>query len=419
MATINLTARTVESLKPPEDGRVEYFDENVPGFGLRIAASGRKTWMLFYRRGGHTLRRWTIGTFPALSLADAREAAQTALRAVAKGGDPAADKKAARRAETVTQLCDEYLERYAKKHKRSWRKDEQIIKRDIKPELGTWKVGDVKRRDVIKLLDEIVDRGSPIQANRVLEVLRKMFNWAIERSIVEANPCQVIGKPSHENRRDRVLSEPEIWTLWRNLPAAGMTDATRRALKLTLITAQRPGEVTAIEPAKDLDLDKAQWRIPPEKAKNGRAHVVPLSPMAVELIREQLATIPEGSRFLFPAPGASNETENPPAKPEDQKHQTEPSLSRALRRNFDELKVAQFTPHDLRRTGSTHMGALGVSRFIIDRVLNHVDKSVGETYDQYSYLAEKRDALERWATRLQIILASEGVPPNVVTLRRA
>lgn len=148
---------------------------------------------MFYRVHGR-LRRFTLGTYPALSLADARDCAADALRAAAKGADPAAEKKAARKAGTFEELATEYLERYAKKHKRSRKEDERAINRDLLPAFGGIKAREVKRRDVIALLEKIIERGAPILANRTREIVRRIYNWGISRDLVEANPCAGIEK---------------------------------------------------------------------------------------------------------------------------------------------------------------------------------------------------------------------------------
>ena len=127
---LRFTARSVETIKPPPCCQKDYWDANLPGFGVRVSAAGRRSWVVMYRSGG-IKRRLTLGTYPATSLAAAREQAADALRAVAHGGDPAASKKSAREAETFAELSDEYLERYAKARKRSWKKDEKAIERDL------------------------------------------------------------------------------------------------------------------------------------------------------------------------------------------------------------------------------------------------------------------------------------------------
>ena len=135
MPSIKFTAKSVNAIKLPVVGQVDYWDQTMPGFGLRVSASGRKSWIAMYRHEG-VKRRMTIGTCPPLSLADAREIADDTLRDAGKGRDPAAVKKAGRKAETFRELAEAYVERYAKKRKRSWKKDEQAIERDLNPAFG-------------------------------------------------------------------------------------------------------------------------------------------------------------------------------------------------------------------------------------------------------------------------------------------
>src|SRR5262249_24602352 len=158
-------------VKPPEQGQVDYFDTKAPGIGLRLSNSGRKTWFVMYRSSGR-LRRLTLGTYPVLSLADARSQATAAKHSVAKGEDPALEKESARTPPTVTDVATQYLERYAKQRKKSWRDDARLLHREVLPEWGHRKAHDIRRKDVLTLLDGIVERGSPIQANRVLALVR-------------------------------------------------------------------------------------------------------------------------------------------------------------------------------------------------------------------------------------------------------
>src|SRR5438874_5816919 len=204
MAKAIFTAKWVEAVKPPKQGQVDYFDAKPPGVGLRLSNSGRKTWFVMYRTGGR-LRRLTLGTYPALSLADARNQATSAKRAAAQGEDPALQKQSARIAPTIADVAAQYMERYAKQHKKSWRDDARLLHREVLPEWGRRKAHDIRRKDVLALLDGIVERGSPIQANRVLALIRVMFNWAISRDILEHSPCYQVKAPSKENQRDRVL----------------------------------------------------------------------------------------------------------------------------------------------------------------------------------------------------------------------
>jgi Arm DNA-binding domain/Phage integrase central domain len=206
MASIKMTVRSIDAIRPPVSGQLDYWDADHPGFGLRVSAGGRKAWVAMYRHG-NVKRRLTLGTYPALSLAEAREKAGAAHHTVQyEGTDPAAAKKADRAAETLAELAADYIERHAKRQKRTWRKDALILEKDALPRFGKRKAKDINRRDIVEMLDEIVGRGAPIQANRTLEIVRKMFNWAVARDILDANPCYRVSKPSRENRSDRVLT---------------------------------------------------------------------------------------------------------------------------------------------------------------------------------------------------------------------
>src|SRR5262245_42399037 len=241
LSRIKMTVRTVDAIQPPTSGQVDYWDAYNPGFGLRVSAGGRKAWVLMYRQS-NVKRRLTLGTYPALSLADAREQAGRALRAVQyDGADPAANKKAERTAETFEELAQEYLERHAKREKRSWRKDLHILEKDLLPRFGKRKAKDITRRDIIAMLDDIVERGAPIQANRTLEVVRKLFNWAIGRDILQINPCHRLPKPSSESQSHRVLNEGELRVVWKAIQAE--VPLTAAMFKLRLLTAQRGAEV--------------------------------------------------------------------------------------------------------------------------------------------------------------------------------
>jgi hypothetical protein len=205
---MKFTVRGIDALKPRAK-RYDILESDGQGFGVRVAPSGHKSWIYLYHHGGR-LRRMTLGTYPNITLADAHKAQAGARAAVKQGKDPAASHVQARfealRAPTVAQLADVYLERWAKPHKRSWREDERILTKDVLPVWGRRKASEIRRRDVIALLDDIHDRGAPIQANRTLACIRKMFNFALQRDLVESNPCALVKASGKEHRRDRILS---------------------------------------------------------------------------------------------------------------------------------------------------------------------------------------------------------------------
>ena len=232
---------------------------------------------------------------------------------------------------------------------------------------------------------------APIGANRLLELLVRLFNFAIDRETLDANPCARVAKPGgKESSRDRVLSPDEIRTLWNALDRAWFTEQTAAALRLILITAQRPGEVVSMR-REDLDLAEGWWTIPAERAKNGLAHRVPLNRTA----RQILELLPAGSPWVFPSPGVDQHIH---------RNALALAIRRARQRQTDPLEVGDFSPHDLRRTAASHMASVGVERFVIGKLLNHVEPGVTKVYDRHSYDAEKKRAMDKWGRTLSAIL---------------
>jgi integrase len=348
-----------------------------------------------YRAGGR-LRRYTLGPYPNLSLADARAKAKASLHAAAQGGDPAADKKTECLAETVSALAGSYIEKYAKARKRSWREDERLIRKELLPVWGTRKAKDIKRRDVIALLDRIAARGAPIQANRVLALIRKMFNWAISRDLIEVNPCSQVKPLAKERQRQRVLDETELRALWQAFDA--LEPPIGNLFKLRLLTAQRGGEIAAMR-WQDIDLASGWWTIPPEVAKNGLAHRVSLSAPATAIL-ESLHVRTGGGEWVFPSPKRRNQylknTQNAGAW---------------IRTTTG---IDDFVGHDLRRTAASYMTGMGISRLTVGEILNHVESGVTRVYDRHAYDDEKREALDIWSRRLQEIVHGNG--NNVVSI---
>ncbi len=395
MPTANFTTRWVTAIKASDTIQLDYFDGRTVGFGLRVSRAGRKTWFCMYRHGAR-LRRLTIGPYPALTLADARERAKAALHEAARGGDPAADKKAERLAETFGELAQAYLEKYAKARKRSWREDARVIQRELLPRWGSRKAKDIKRRDVIALLDTIVERGAPIQANRVLALVRKIFNWGISRDIVENNPCVQVKSPGAEKQRERVLLETELRAIW--LAFEQLDPIVGGMFKLRLLTAQRGGEVESMRWL-DLDLANGWWTIPASVAKNGRSHRVPLSSPALGILGAMQENA-RGEVWVFPSPTRTNQ------------HIT--NVQKAAERVRD-LSGVSFVLHDMRRTAASLMTGMGTTRLVVAKVLNHVEVGVTKVYDRHSYDREKHRALDLWSSRLVEIIAGEK--GKVINLR--
>jgi integrase len=405
------TDKMIASLKPKTE-RYERWEGD--GFGIRVSPRGGKAWVWVYHFDGRP-RRMTLGAYSPgspdhLGLADARVKLAEARKLLASGIDPGAVKvgqhKAERAAETVTDLAEAYLVKWARPRKRSAAEDERILRKDVIPAWGRRKAKDIARRDVIALLDAIVDRGAPIAANRTLAALRKMFNWALSRDIVEANPCVAVKAPAKERRRDRVLSADEIAVLWRTLGNSelAMSPAIRLALKLQLATAQRKGREVIAAEWTEFDLDERVWTIPAEKTKNGMPHRVPLSPLALAILDEIAIVTGRDGRWLFPSPKTG-------------KAITGSAVDHAMRNNRETLASGDATPHDLRRTAASHMTSIGISRLVVSKILNHAEPGVTAVYDRHSYDSEKRAALAAWGARLEEIVSSAQWGSNVARLR--
>jgi integrase len=268
--------------------------------------------------------------------------------------------------------------------------------------LPRWRGRDIKsitRRDVLDLLDTIADAGAPVMANRTLSAVRKLFNWAISRDIIEVSPVTRVGKPGAETKRERALSDVEIKRLWMALDALAYPFGL--FLRFALVTAQRKGEIASLRWS-DINEALRSWELPAAGTKGDRAHVVPLSPLACEILDD----VPRIGEFVFttrgdgPLGGFSKAKQRLDRMLDSGGANRPPGSS-----NMTCERLAEpWTIHDLRRTAATGMGRLGVSRFIIGRVLNHADRSVTGIYDRHEYLNEKRQALEAWGNYLENIV---------------
>lgn len=383
-------------------GRTSYYDSKLTGLAIRVSHTGRKIFELYYRvKDQKGSRRIDLGPYPAITLADARELAKAKLLDAARGIDPAIERRATKEAPSFGELAEDFIELYAKKRKRTWKSDENILKKDVLPNWRRRKAVDIKRRDVIDLLDDIAGRA-PIQANRTLAVIRKLFNWAISRDIVEANPCSQVQAPSKENERDRVLSEQEIKALWDACGKIG--GPWGDAIKIMLVTAQRRGEVMTMR-WQDVDLDGGWWTVPAAKAKNDLSHRVYLSDLAKSVLRARKGGT---SQWVFESPRKQLDlaTNALVARSISNPNSTTETIRKHM---AEKLKVPKVDVklHDLRRTAASNMTSMGFDRLRhVAKVLNHVEPGVTKVYDRHSYDAEKREVLEAWAAKLEKIIAS-------------
>lgn len=383
----NLTDRALRGLSTDKSSE-EFFDERLSGFGVRVTKGGRKkTFFVRYRLRGRQ-RRYRIGQYPLMSLADARSKARMLLGDVERGVDPAEKRAVDRAALTFGELSQLFLERHAKVRKRTWSEDQRVLEKDLLPIWAERRASEVRKADVLEMLDTIVDRGSPIMANRTLALTRKIYNFALSRDLVEINPCHGLEQPGDESSRERVLNKREIVRLWRALDDQNPTIAA--AVRLMLLTAQRASEVLQM---REEQIEEDRWLIPGEFRKGGREHLVPLSAAARAIVEAAAKISREAGQggWLLPSPRT-----NGPYLVTTVGH-----VAARIRKRLG----FYWTLHDLRRTAATWMPSLGVDRFIVQRVLGHSDSSVTARYDRYSYLPQKREALEVWAGKVSELVA--------------
>jgi integrase len=417
MPTIALTDRFCASAKTPRGvSRTDYFDKTAQGLALRVTEHGRRSWCFHFRspRDGKRARA-TIGTYPATSLATARGKALEARAHLEAGQDPRLVMAGQASAEmTIAALVNAYLADPERAALRSKAEIERRLRKNVEPIIGEVKLAELRRRDVRNVTDAILRRGRKVEATRVFEDVRAMVRWAVQNEYLDANPLDGMAKPAEAISSNRVLSDEETRTLWNGLPKSlSRSVQCQRIVRLCLVTAQRVGEVAGMRCA-ELDLKAREWRLPGARTKNGHAHVVPLSELAIRIIKEAIADAGD-SGPIFPCGDGSL---SPVAVARTILRANEVSKARPLGR----FGIAPWSAHDLRRTALTGMARLGVAPIILGHVANHrTTTRAGVTlavYSQYTYDREKRAALDLWADRLTAIV-QDGRPAHVVRLRGA
>jgi integrase len=428
-------------------------DPAVPGLVLRVLTTGTKSW-LFRFKWNSRKTRISLGTFPTLGLADARQLALKNREWLQKGIDPrrAADRsgRATVRDDVVRReagcgdvdppdpkafldrlastpknsipapdpsdkssvlfVAHEYVEKWFKNGKRPRDPSEtcRMLRKDVLPKWHWRDARTITSREVIELLDAIVERGAPVAANRTATMLGHMFRFAIHRSILANSPVQLLYKPGgKEQRRKRVFSEDELRSFVQKVQAICRTQRRARVLMALLLTMQRRSELALAEWS-EFDFKNKRWQIPASRTKNRREHAVPLSDWAISELKA-LKKLAKDSPFVVPGTNSDR-----PANPK--------LITRGVKRlagRFLAHKIKAFTPHDLRRTGRTSLGRLGVTPFVAERVINHTKAGLEETYDLWDYFDEKRDALERWEKYLLRLKAEVTVDQEPLQVSHA
>jgi len=349
------------------------WDIKQPGLALSVRPSGKRAWKVIYRFHGRP--RWLhLGDAKSIGLADARRLTARVILDVAEGKDPVAERQAARLTGTFADLAAQYVELHAMKHNKSWRQADALVRRHLTPRWGKLKASAITRADVRAVMLRI---EAPIVANQTLAAASAIFSWAIRQEILAFNPCKLVDK-NPTTARARVLSDAEIVLLWDDLDPA---------LKLILLTAQRPGEVAALQREHIAD---NWWQLPGKPqgnwpgTKNERDHRVWLSEPAQALLE----------RGLSP------------------KHQSRNLLGRLITQHG----IERATPHDLRRTCLTWITRLGFGRDAMDRIANHKTTTVTDVYDRHGYADEDKRIMTAVARHVSSLVEGTATS-NVISLR--
>jgi integrase len=439
MPQLKLTEIGIQAIKPPESGQVDYFDKHLASFGLRVSSKGAKSFFVMTRVQGKLIRvtlgryqdskfKRTNGGSPCLSLKDARGKAGEVIDLAAAGTDPRhvereqkeRDREAA--SNTFKHVANEFMAKYARVKLRPNTIDEYeraLFGADAE-HLHRRPISKITKRDILQIMDDMRARGAPTSADRTLAYLRKFFNWAADRDYLAHPPTDRVRAVVGLTERDRSLSKEEIAAVWR---AFEQEQGYRRTeadaaflslfgpfLKLLLLTGQRTAEVAEMEWKELLDLNGSDplWVMPKaspppadQRTKNGLPHIVPLSPLAVEILR---GIPPISERFVFSTTGGT-----PISGFSRLKQRIDGFISDKLEaKGLPPMEPWQF--RDLRRTVSTHMNDfLGVDSHVVEAILNHVSgqakKGVAGTYNKALYLNQRRSALVDWARYIQKLLA--------------
>jgi integrase len=381
---IRISALTVQRAKPQAKGAFLIWDTRAPNLALRVQPTGHKAWTVVYSRQGRT--RWlTLGPAANIPLEQARTMAAETMLAVAKGGDPAAEKRAQRTAGTFADLHARYVTEHAKRHNKSWQQADALVKRFAIPRWGKLVAGAITRDDVKTMLAKI---SAPIVANQVLASVSAVFTWGVREGAVTANPAKLITR-NPTTARERILSPSEIPLLWK---ALGHVDPVRgAALKAILLLGQRPGEICHMRHEHIRD---GWWEMPGEPAagiwpgtKNGRGHRVWLPAPVRELVELGRAGGKTAAGYVFAGARGG---------PIGQ-------LDGVMAAICKKLGIERATPHDLRRTFGSMVTGAGFGRQAMDRILNHADRSIGSVYDRHGYAAEDRHIMETVAAKIMAL----------------
>ena len=419
---MKLTATTVRAQALPA-GKSEaiFFDDDVPGFGLRLRERGSRTFVFQYKLGTKQ-RRMALGVATAVRLGEARKTAEKLYARVKLGQDPASDKSEAkvRAAQTFGVTAAQFLGTLKARYRpRAYAEIERHLTKHAK-NLNELQVAKISQADIAAILTATTNNSGAVTANRVRTSLSTFFAWTVQQALAPSNP--VVGTAKNEEQsRERVLAPSELRLVWNALG----DDDYGAIVRLLALTGQRENEIGSLQRS---EIHEALIVLPPERTKNNRPHTVPLAPAALDIIEKQEQGDAERDLVFGRGQGGFSGWSK-----------SKERLDERIKEANSGEPIAHWTLHDLRRTFATYAGGgmeahqlaklpknerelatgLGVQPHVIEAILNHVSghkAGVAGIYQRGTYEREKRTALDLWASHLTAIV--EGKPSNVTPLRR-
>ena len=392
-----LTPKFIDGLKPATTKRYEVRDVLLVGLLIRVSKRGAKIWYAMPRVGNRN-KRIKIGNYPVVTLADAREKARELLNAAQLGKF---DELVVEQVPTLGELIPQFIELYAKPRNRDWLETSRILTKFVS--INHRPINAIKRLEIVKVLDGLAAK-TPYRANRALAAIKKLFSWCVDRGTVDFSPVAGLKAPNKESARDRVLTSQELVACWQASDDEGFP--FEQFAKLIILTGQRRGEVAGLCWS-EIDFEHSIWTLPARSAKNKTQHVIPLAPLAMDILK----SIP---RFLNSDLVFTTNGYNPIS-----------GFGRLKDRMDKAVGKSDWRIHDIRRTVATNMAMMGVQPHVIEAVLNHksgIVSGVAAIYNRHAYHDEKRAALEKWADYVERLsiktqdCQSNGSGPQADTL---
>ena len=441
----SFTNKELEALTADDDKTILREGDGLVG-QVRVSASGSVAiyWTWRYRFDGK-VRELRLGTWPKMSMPELRSTRDDAAHLLKNGKDPVAERQAeklkaqADQAEAIEREKSRIVEVEAaaarltinnlftrwQELELSQRKDKgaeiaRSFGKDVLPAIGALYAEEVKRAQIAALLDDVVARGARIVARNMLGDLRQMFGFAIRRGLLENDPTSHMKRDDYGKKveRERVLSEAEVRALPGVIAGAGLFLTSEHSIWIMLATCCRIGELSTAAWS-DVDVVAKQWRIPPENSKNGKAHLIDLSDFAIRQF-ETIRTLTGSTPWVLPAKHNDGPVCSKSLAKQigDRQRDGAPMKNRSPLTDVLKLPGGKWTPHDLRRTGATMMGALGVLPEVVERCLNHTEQNtLKRIYQRHDYREEMRAAWNLLGARLDLLTRADA--DNVVTFKRA